>query len=242
LQNRNSQYNTDHFIESVGSYFSFAMSVDCVVFGFDDNELKVLLIRSKMEPYVGKWSLIGDMISAEEEMDVAAERILSYRTGLDNVFLKQARTFGHVKRHPLGRVITVAYYALVKVEDYQIVTEHMQNEAHWHKVSDVPHLAFDHNQILDYSLKILRKQVREKPIGFALLPKKFTLSQLQTLYETILGADIDKRNFRKKILNMDILIDHNELQQKVSHRPAKLFSFDRKRYMELKNKGWVFDL
>ncbi len=239
---KTTSYNTDHFVNSVESYFNFALSVDCVIFGFDNNELKVLLIRSKMDPFVGKWSVIGDMITVEEDLDIAAQRILNYRTGMKNVFLKQAKTFGSPYRHPLGRVVTIAYYALIKIEDFQLQTEEIQNEAHWHKLSEVPSLAFDHNSILDFSLKILRKQVREKPIGFELLPEKFTLGQLQILYESILGQDIDKRNFRKKILKMKILIDHEELQQNVAHRPAKLFSFDRERYLELKKKGWVFDL
>ena len=195
-----------------------------------------------MDPFKGKWSVIGDMITIEEDIDVAAQRILFYRTGLKNVFLKQAKTFGSPYRHPLGRVVTVAYYALVKIENYLLQSEHIQNEAHWHKLSEVPSLAFDHNVLLEFSLKILRKQLREKPIGFELLPEKFTLSQLQILYESILGKDIDKRNFRKKIINMKILVDHEEYQQNVAHRPAKLFSFDRARYLALKNRGWVFDL
>lgn len=195
-----------------------------------------------MDPFVGKWSVIGDMITIEEDLDVAAQRILFYRTGLKNVFLKQAKTFGAPYRHPLGRVVTVAYFALVKIDNFLLSTESIKNEAHWYKLSEVPSLAFDHNNILDHSLKILRKQVREKPIGFELLPDKFTLSQLQILYESILGKDIDKRNFRKKIINMKILVDHEELQKNVAHRPAKLFSFDRERYQKLKDEGWVFDL
>lgn len=236
------KYNTDHFVESLESYFNFAISVDCVIFGFDSNELKVLLIKSKMDPFIGKWSVIGDMITVEEDLDVAAQRILNYRTGLKNVFLKQAKAFGSPYRHPLGRVLTVAYYALVKIDNFLLESDEAQNEAHWHKLSEVPTLAFDHNSILDHSLKILRKQLKEKPVGFELLPEKFTLGQLQILYESILGKDIDKRNFRKKITKMKILIDHDELQQNVAHRPAKLFSFDRERYQKLKDKGWVFEL
>ncbi len=236
------KYNTDHFLQSVESYFNFALSVDCVVFGFDNKSLKVLLIKSKMEPYIGQWSLIGDMLQTDEELDAAANRILEYRTGLKNVFLKQAKTFGRVDRHPLGRVVTIAYVALVRIKDYEISTENMQNEAHWHHINQIPELAFDHNNILDYCLETLRKKVREEPVGFALLPDKFTIFELQSLYESILNEKIDKRNFRKKILSMQILEPCNETQKGVPHRPAKLYHFNRDKYKKLKQNGWVFTL
>ena len=236
------KYNTDHFLQSVGSYFNFALSVDCVVFGFDNKTLKVLLIKSKMDPYIGQWSLIGDMITTDEELDAAADRILEYRTGLKNVFLKQVKAFGQLHRHPLGRVVTIAYVALVRIKDYEISTENMQNEAHWHHVTHIPSLAFDHNEILDYCLNTLRKKIREEPVGFTLLPDKFTIFELQSLYESILNEKIDKRNFRKKILSMQILEPCNEIQKGVPHRPAKLYRFNRDKYKELRRNGWVFAL
>lgn len=238
-------------LKKIDSYFKAAISVDCVIFGFDENELKVLLMRCNMSPHEGKWSLIGDMVGLNEGIDDAANRILHFRTGLENVFLEQFKTFGTLKRHPLGRVISVAYYSLLKISDYKVSTtskyneekwKNIYNEAHWHSIQDIEGLAFDHNQILEVSLKALRHHVREEPVGFNLLPEKFTLSQLQNLYERILDIELDKRNFRKKIFNMKLLIDINESQQKVSHRPAKLYSFDEERYKELKKKGFVFDL
>lgn len=238
-------------LKIIDSYFKAAISVDCVIFGFDENELKVLLMRCNMEPYVGLWSLIGDMVHIDEGLNEAADRILQYRTGLENVYLDQVKTFGTINRHPLGRVISIAYYSLVKISDYKISTtsrylekewQNIYNEAHWHSIDDITDLAFDHNEILEESLKSLRKHVREEPVGFNLLPEKFTLSQLQNLYERILGVELDKRNFRKKILNMKLLKDINQTQQNVAHRPAKLYCFDEERYQQLKDKGLIFDL
>ena len=246
-----SEGNINIDLKNIDSYFKAAISVDCVIFGFDENELKVLLMRCNMKPYVGKWSLIGDMVGIDEGLDEAATRILKFRTGLEDVFLEQIKTFGSINRHPLGRVISAAYYSLVKISDYKVSTtskyneekwKDIYNEAHWHSIKDIGELAFDHNQILDVSLDALRKHVREEPVGFNLLPAKFTLSQLQNLYERILDTELDKRNFRKKIFNMKLLIDLNESQQNVAHRPAKLYSFDEERYKQLKEKGLIFDL
>lgn len=246
-----SRGNINVDLKAIDSYFKAGISVDCVIFGFDDDELKVLLMRCNMEPYIGQWSLIGDMVHIDEGLEEAAVRILKYRTGLENVFLEQVKTFGNIKRHPLGRVISIAYYSLVKISDYKVSTtsqyneeewRNIYNEAHWHSISDISDLAFDHNKILEESLNSLRKHVREEPVGFNLLPEKFTLSQLQNLYERILGVELDKRNFRKKILNMKLLKDINESQQNVAHRPAKLYSFDEDRYQLLKEKGLIFDL
>jgi 8-oxo-dGTP diphosphatase len=220
----------------------FGLSVDCVIFGFDENELKVLLIRCDMEPYVGQWSLVGELVDLDETIDQAANRILLNQTGIDNVFLQQVQTFGKIDRHPSGRVVSVAYYSLIKIADFMLNTQLIQNEVHWHSLSEIDKLAFDHIEILNTCLGALRRQVREEPIGFELLPEKFTLSQLQNLYERILGVELDKRNFRKKILKMKLIVDLQESQQNVAHRPAKLFSFDRDRYEYLKKNGLIFDL
>lgn len=220
----------------------FGVSVDCVIFGFDENELKVLLIRCDMEPYVGMWSLVGEMVDENETLDEAASRILNNQTGLANVFMEQVHTFGKLNRHPTGRVVSVAYYSLVKIDDFSLIQGPEYNEAHWHAIDDIDILAFDHSDILNTCLKKLRRQVREEPIGFELLPEKFTLSQLQNLYERILGVELDKRNFRKKILKMKLIIDLDELQTNVAHRPAKLFAFDQDRYEFLLEKGLIFDL
>lgn len=213
-----------------------------MVFGFDGTELKVLLMRCNMEPFIGLWSLIGDLLRVNENLAGAAKRILKKRTGLDNVFMEQTKTFGDVDRHPLGRVITVAYYSLVKISEYELSNAPEYREAHWHNISDISELAFDHLDILKECLALLRKHVKEAPVGFNLLPQKFTLPQLQNLYETILGKPLDKRNFRKKILKMKILKDEKEIQQNVSHRPGKLYSFDQERYERLRREGLIFDI
>jgi 8-oxo-dGTP diphosphatase len=220
----------------------FGVSVDCVIFGFDENELKVLLIRCDMEPYVGMWSLVGEMVDQIETLDEAASRILYNQTGLSNVFLQQVHTFSKIDRHPTGRVVSVAYYSLVKIDDFILNPDNGNNEAHWHDLNEINHLAFDHRDILDTCLSKLRRQVREEPVGFELLPEKFTLSQLQNLYERILGIDLDKRNFRKKILKMKLITDLDEYQTNVPHRPAKLFSFNQERYEQLSDNGLIFDL
>ena len=220
----------------------FGVSVDCVIFGFDENELKVLLIRCDMEPYLGEWSLVGEMVENTETLDEAACRILFNQTKLTQVFLQQVHAFGKIDRHPHGRVVSVAYYSLIKVEDFKMNPSSLSNEAHWHEITQIDQLAFDHNDILKTCLNKLRRQVREEPIGFELLPEKFTLSQLQNLYERILGVELDKRNFRKKILKMKLIIDSQEFQTNVAHRPAKLYSFDKERYEFLREKGFIFDL
>lgn len=223
-------------------HMKFGVSVDCVIFGFDENELKVLLIRCDMDPYFGQWSLVGELVEMDETLDEAANRILYKQTGLSNVFLEQVKTFGNPDRHPFGRVVSVAYYSLLKTEDYKLNALSKDNEAHWHDITEIEDLAFDHNLILSTCLKELRRQVREEPVGFELLPEKFTLSQLQNLYERILGTELDKRNFRKKILKMKLIVDLDETQINVAHRPAKLFSFDRERYEQLTKSGLIFDL
>lgn len=223
-------------------FFTLAASVDCVLFGFDQGKLKVLLIQRGTEPFKGMWALPGDLLRPDEDLDFAAKRILDSLTGLQNVYLEQVRTFGRVDRHPLGRVLTVAYFSLVKTDDYDARAASWANDAQWHHVKDLPELAFDHQEILDSCLNRLRKRVRARPVGFGLLPEKFTLSNLQDLYEAVLGEELDKRNFRKKILSMNLLIELTESQSGVAHRPAKLYKFDQSRYQKLVQDGFTFAL
>ena len=213
-----------------------ALSVDCVIFGFDENKLKVLLIRSDLKKYKGRWSLLGDLINPTEDLDKSAYRILQQRTGLDDIFLEQVQTFGEVKRHPAGRVITVAYYSLINVQHHKLKI--YDNELHWHDVQNVTDLAFDHQEIFDTCYKRLQKRILEHPLGFNLLPKKFSLRELQNLYESILDTKMDRRNFRKKFFAMDLLTDLNEMEQDVPHRPGKLYQFNFKKY-EKKKKTWI---
>lgn len=204
-------------------YFKIALSVDCVILGFEDEELKVLLIKSDLEEFEGQWSLLGDLVRPDEDLDTAPYRVLKERTGLDDVFLQQVHTFGDVTRHPAGRVITTAYYSLIDIRHHQLNIQH--NQLHWHSVNELNTMAFDHRMILDTCMKQLREQIMEHPIVFNLLPVKFSLRELQTLYEAILGTKLDRRNFRKKFFLMDWLEDLNELEEDVPHRPGKLYRY-----------------
>ena len=213
-----------------------ALSVDCVIFGFDENKLKVLLIRSDLKKFLGKWSLLGDLVQPNEDLDDSAYRILKQRTGLNDVYLEQVQTFGTVNRHPAGRVVTVAYCSLINVQHHKLKI--LDNELHWHDVKNVVDLAFDHQQIFDTCYQRLQKRIQEHPLGFNLLPKKFSLRDLQNLYEAILDTKMDRRNFRKKFFSMDFLIDLEEMEQDVPHRPGKLYKFNYEKY-EKKKKKWV---
>ncbi|MHB1922270.1 MAG: NUDIX hydrolase [Chitinophagaceae bacterium] len=215
-------FNT-HRIE-IKDYFKIAISVDCVIFGFDENELKVLLIKSDLDQYKGKWSLLGDIVGTEEDLDGAAYRVLKERTGLDNVYLEQVQTFGRLERHPAGRVVTIAYYSLINIQHFRL--KNLDNELHWHTVTKVKQMAFDHKEILDACYQRLQEKVKEHPVGFNLLPKKFSLRELQNLYEAILDVKLDRRNFRKKIMSLGLLKDLDEMENDVPHRPAKLYKFN----------------
>jgi 8-oxo-dGTP diphosphatase len=219
-----------------------ALTVDCVVLGFDEGELKVLLIERGLEPFKGRWALPGGFVSLDETLDEAARRELVEETGLANVFLEQLYTFGGVDRDPRERVVSVAYYALVKLSKHRAKAATDAANAEWYPVSKVPKLAFDHAEILGAALTRLKGKVRYQPIGFELLPPKFTLSQLQHLYEAVLGTTLDKRNFRKKVLGFGLLAPLEETFQAGRHRPARLFRFDAQRYEKLKRRGLNFEL
>ncbi len=220
----------------VSSYPTVPLTVDCVIFGFDENKLKVLLIKSDLKVYAGKWSLLGDMVKATEELDEAAYRVLKERTGMNNVFLEQVRTFSNPKRHPGGRVITTAYCSLINIRNHEL--NKLDNELHWHIVPDLENMAFDHMEIIDTCFKWLQKRIQEHPLGFNLLPEKFSLRELQNLYEAILNVELDRRNFRKKFFTMDFLIDTGEMESEVKHRPGKLYKFNFIKYEKSKRK-WI---
>jgi 8-oxo-dGTP diphosphatase len=212
-----------------------ALSVDCVIFGFDENKLKVLLIRSDLKKYQSKWSLLGDLVKPEEDLDASAYRILKQRTGLNDLYLEQVHTFGEVSRHPAGRVVTVAYCSLINIQHYRLKI--LDNELHWHEIENVTDLAFDHQKIFENSYLWLQKRVQEHPLGLSLLPNKFSLRELQNLYESILNIKLDRRNFRKKFFAMDFLVDTSEIEQNVPHRPGRLYKFDYDKY-EKNKKTW----
>jgi len=217
------------------------ISIDCVIFSFDKKNLEVLLVQHAEGESIGKWGLLGGNLYLEESVDNAALRILYELTSLDTIYLEQLKAFTDPDRVKSTRVITVGYYTLLNREDYNIKASVSVIEAKWHKIKDVPNLIFDHNEILEFSLMQLRNRVRQAPIGFNLLPEKFTLLQLMHLYEEILGIELDKSNFRRKILHMKLLVALDEKQQDVSHRAAKLYKFDPEIYNKLTEKGFNFE-
>ncbi len=219
-----------------------ALTVDCVVFGLDDEDLKVMLIQRNLPPFKGEWALPGGFVHVDETIDDAARRELEEETGLSNVFLEQLYTFGQLGRDPRERVVSVAYYALVKLMDHSVQAATDAADAAWFPVMDVPSLAFDHHDILDMALNRLKGKVRYAPIGFELLPKRFTLSQLQHVYEAILESELDKRNFRRKVLKTGLVIETDEVQKDVAHRAARLYEFDADRYKELEDTGFNFEV
>jgi 8-oxo-dGTP diphosphatase len=219
-----------------------ALTVDCVVFGFDEGELKVLLIERALEPFKGRWALPGGFVRVDETLENAARRELAEEAGLKDLFLEQLSTFGAVERDPRERVVSVAHYALVKLADFSTKAATDAADAKWFPISKVPKLAFDHGEILRTALARLRGKVRYEPIGFELLPPKFTLSQLQHLYEAVLETELDKRNFRKKVLGFGLLVPLKETQMAGRHRPAQLFRFNADKYEKLKKHGFNFEL
>jgi 8-oxo-dGTP diphosphatase len=219
-----------------------ALTVDCVVFGFDETELKVLLIQRGLEPFKGRWALPGGFVRLEETLEEAARRELEEEAGLKQVFLEQLYTFGAVKRDPRERVVSVAYYALVKMSAHQTKAATDAADAKWFPIAESPKLAFDHADILQTALGRLKAKVRYEPIGFELLPPKFTLSQLQRLYEAVLEVELDKRNFRKKMMSYDLLLPLKEQQLTGRHRPAQLYRFNAEKYEKLKMRGFNFEL
>jgi len=223
-------------------YFVFGLSVDCVVFGYHEGKIRVLLIERDAEPYRGSWALPGDLVSPKDDLLFSANSVLTKLTGLKNIFMEQFLTFGSVNRHPAGRVATVGYYSLVKSDNYDPVASSWAKSLKWFDIRELPELAFDHDRILDKGIRTLQRRVRYRPVGFELLPNKFTLKELQVLYEALLEVEFDKPNFRKKILSMDLLVQLDELETNVSHRPAKLFRFDEQKYKILRSEGFNFDI
>lgn len=213
--------------QEIARHPKVTLSVDCVIFSFQEKELKVLLIRSDIKEYKNKWTLLGDLVRKEESLDKAAYRVLKSRTGLSNVFLEQVHTFGKPNRHPAGRIVTTAYYSLVNIAQCKL-TKHA-HELHWHAVKNIRQMAFDHKLILDTSLERLRDAILESHVGFNLLPPKFSLRRLQDVYEAVLGTELDRRNFRKRITALGLIEDTGEVESDVTHRPGKLYRLKNKR-------------
>jgi 8-oxo-dGTP diphosphatase len=219
-----------------------SLTVDCIIFGLDDSgKLKVLLIQRGHDPYKGQWALPGGFVDMNEPLESAALRELKEETGVSDVFIEQLYTFGTPGRDPRGRVVTVAYYALINLAEHQIGAETDAQDVKWFSIDTLPTLAFDHAEIMHMAINRLRSKVRYQPIGFELLPDEFSLTQLQQLYETILGKLLNKRNFRAKILKMNILKEASILRG-VAHRPAQLYRFDEEKYQVYVKQGFNFEI
>ena len=219
------------------------VAVDSIIFGFNENEheLKLLLLKRQFPPEKGKWSLMGGFVAPDENLDDAAHRIVSQLTGLDNVYMEQLFAFGDVNRDTGGRIISVAYFSLIKINDHdsELVKKH---GASWISLSEIPDLIFDHPEMVKRALRKLRIRARTQPIGFELLPDKFTIPQLQRLYEAIYQIPFDKRNFRRKLLVMGLLEKQNEKEKETSKKGAFYYQFNQEKYEELLEKGLNFDL
>lgn len=229
-------------MKAIPSKFESIFTTDCVIFGFDRGELKILLIERNEDPFKDWLALPGYLVEEDESIDAAAERILYELTGLKDIFMEQLHTFGNVTRHPQGRVITVAYYAMLRINGAKELkpVSNYAKKAFWHPVSELPKLAFDHTEIFEKALLKIKRKITYQPIAFELLPEKFTLTQLQMLYEVVLDKKLDKRNFRKKMLNYGILKELEEKQKGVSYRAAKLYKFDRRKYAKMFQKELNF--
>ena len=219
-----------------------ACAVDCVVFGLDETDLKVLLIQRKGTPFQHAWALPGGFMRMDETLDEAARRELAEEANVTDVYLEQLYSFSALDRDPRERVVTVACYALAKLSEHKIVAATDAMGVGWFALDDLPKLAFDHVDILARATERLRAKVRYAPVGFELLPQRFSLTQLQRLYEIILGTGLDKRNFRKKLLAMDVLVETEEVETGVRHRAARLYRFDRRKYDRLAKQGFSFGI
>ena len=207
----------------------FYVSVDCIIFGFDKGSLKLLLLKRNFEPANGSWSLMGGFVQDGESVDDAAKRVLAELTGLENVYMEQVGTFGEVDRDPGERVISVAYYALININEYDrnLVQQH---NAHWAEINEIPPLVFDHPQMVKQARIMLQKKASSEPIGFNLLPSLFTLFQLQSLYEAIYGEPLDKRNFRKRVADLNYIEKTDKIDKTGSKRGAALYKFNENAY------------
>ncbi len=211
----------------------YPITVDCVIFGYKEGELMIALIERKNPPFKGSWAIPGGFIEGDETVEEGAIRELKEETGIDDIYLEQFHVFSKPKRDPRGRVITVAFFALINSEQFELVANEDAAKAQWWSAYDLPHLAFDHALIFEKALEALRNTIRIKPIAFELLPKYFTLTQLQLLYEQIFGMKIDKRNFRKKIQKLEYIRSSGKLTKGGRHRPAMLYQFNLKLYRRI---------
>ena len=217
------------------------LALDCIIFGFDQHQLKILLIQRDFEPEKGKWSLIGGFLKRTETLDDAAKRILNHLSGLDDIYLEQLYTFSEVDRDPGERTLSTAYYALINSEDHKLL-EDGDYTAKWFDIKESPNLIFDHNEMVQKAILRLRRRAVSKPIGFELLPEKFTMLQLQKLYEAILDVELDKRNFINKVNALDILVKLDEKDMTSSRKGSYLYQFDKEKYDQKIEEGFTFKI
>lgn len=217
------------------------VATDCIIFGFDEGILKLLVFERRIEPFKGVWSLIGSFVKPNEDVNNAARRVLKEITGLDNIFMEELKTYSEVERDPGARCISIAQYALIRIEDSDkaLVAKH---GASWYDVEKLPKLVLDHEIMVEDALNKLREKTKFYPIGFELLPKKFTIPQLQKLYESIYQKTLDTRNFRKKLLSLKLLIPLNQKDKSGSKKGAFLYKFNYRKYKKLEEKGFNFSL
>lgn len=218
------------------------ISVDAVVFGYESGTISVLLIQRKYDPFKGKWAIPGGFVLNHESLEEAVERELQEETGVQINYLEQLYSFGNPSRDPRGRVVSVAYFALVRPNTFKIFASTDAEQVQWFNINELPELSFDHQEILDKAIQRLQSKITYEPLGFELLDKKFPFSDLEKLYTTLLGRDIDRRNFRKKIIGLNVLDELDEKALKGSGRPANLFQFNKKRYFQLKKEGIIFEI
>lgn len=217
------------------------LAVDCIIFGFDNEDLKILLVKRDFEPEKGKWSLMGGFLKKDEILNDAATRVLNRYTGFHDIYMEQLYTFSEIDRDPVERTISVAYYALINIENHN--EELIENyNAEWFSVSKTPKLIFDHDKMIAHAIRRLRYRTSIKPIGFELLPEKFTMRQLQKLYEAILSKELDKRNFISKIYSLDILIKLEEKDMQSSRKGSYLYTFDKDKYEEKLLNNFILNL
>ncbi|WP_289045387.1 NUDIX domain-containing protein [uncultured Olleya sp.] len=221
---------------------SIRLSVDAVVFGYESGTVSVLLIKRKYEPFKGQWAIPGGFVLNKESLEEAVQRELKEETGLEINYLEQLYTFGNPDRDPRNRVVSVAYFGLIKPSAFKIFASTDAEAVQWFDINELPNLSFDHDSILKLAINRLQNKMTYEPIGFELLDNKFPFSDIEKLYSSLLGRAIDRRNFRKKLLSFNILDELNEKTSKGSGRPAKLFKFNKKRYFKLKEEGIIFDI
>lgn len=230
-------FSNDFYLQKDKLY----VAVDCIIFGFDEGKLKLLIFKRRVKPLLGEWSLIGSFVNIDEDVSHSTKRVLQEITGLENVFLEQLNCYGQAERDPGFRVISIGHYALIRIDEYdkKLVESH---GAHWYDLDELPALVLDHDEMVKDALVKIKRRARFAPIGFELLPEKFTIPQLLQLYEAIYQREIDARNFRKKVMSLEVLIKLDEKDKTSSRRGAFLYKFDREAYERLKKGGFVFEL